>query len=273
MRRLAAAVLLLAPLAASAQTSAVERSSAEKRPAIERMDPPFWWVGMEQPDLQVMVYGPDVGRTRVTMDVRTMDVRTGVRLERVAQVENPNYAFLYLQIADEAEPGTLTFRFEHADSTFTRAFELRARDTTRTYARGFSSEDVIYLMMPDRFASGTAQNDSLPGLLEGTDRADPNARHGGDILGVMEHLDYIESLSMDVHLVYACFREQHDRRVRGLPRLRGDGHVRRRSAPGHGQGVLGAGAPVPRARPKGDHGHDPQPHRRPALVDGGSAHR
>ena len=185
MRPLALAFLLLISLVAAAQAPFVER------PAVERMDPPFWWVGMEHPELQVMVYGPDVGRTRVTMDGRP-----GVRLERVVEVENPNYAFLYLQIADEAEPGTLTFRFAHADTTLTRDFELRARDTTRTYAQGFSSEDVIYLMMPDRFASGSAANDSIFGFLESADRADPNARHGGDFLGVMERLDYIESLGM-----------------------------------------------------------------------------
>ena len=179
-RLIAPLLFVLFPLVAGAQA-----------PAIERVEPPFWWVGMPHDEVELMVYGPDVARARVALEGYP-----GVRLERVVEVENANYAFLTLRIAPEAEPGTLTFRFEHATDTLTHAYELRARDTTRTYAQGFSSEDVIYLMMPDRFASGTAQNDSIPGLLEGADREDPNARHGGDFQGVTDRLDYIKDLGM-----------------------------------------------------------------------------
>jgi len=179
-RTLAAALLLfVCPALALAQA-----------PEIERIDPPFWWVDMERSTVELMVYGDDLAETRV----QNID-HTGVSLERVTEVENPNYLFVRLRIADAATPGTMTLRFRHDEGTLTRDFELRPRRTD-TYAQGFSSEDVIYLLMPDRFANGNPENDSIPGFLEGVDRSDPNARHGGDFAGIREHLGYIDNLGM-----------------------------------------------------------------------------
>jgi len=182
MRRTAIISLLLValPLLAAAQS-----------PTVERIDPPFWWVGMEHPTVELMVYGENIAETRVQLAAHP-----GVTLERVTEVENPNYTFVRLRVADAAEPGTLTLRFRHDDGTITRDYELRTRRDPGTYAQGFSSEDVIYLLMPDRFANGNPENDSLPGLMEGVDRSDPNARHGGDFAGVREHLGYIDDLGM-----------------------------------------------------------------------------
>ena len=180
-RTLASTLLLLAlPVITWAQA-----------PSIDRIDPPFWWVGMEHATVELMVYGEDVAETRVHLADYP-----GVTLERVTEVENPNYAFVRLRIADAAEPGTLSLRFSHRDETLTRDFELRSRREPGTYAQGFSSEDVIYLLMPDRFANGTPENDSISGLMEGVDRSDPNARHGGDFAGIREHLEYIDDLGM-----------------------------------------------------------------------------
>ncbi len=160
-------------------------------PTIDRIDPPFWWVGMERPTLELMVYGENIADTRVQLADTP-----GVTLERVTEVENPNYAFVRLRIADTAEPGSLALRFEHEDGTLTRNYELRARRSSGGYAQGFSSEDVIYLLMPDRFANGKPENDSIPGFMEGVDRSDPNARHGGDFAGIRDHLGYIDDLGM-----------------------------------------------------------------------------
>jgi glycosidase len=173
-------VLLTLPLVAGAQA-----------PDIDRIDPPFWWVNMEHPTVELMVYGENIADARVRLDDYT-----GVSIERVTEVENPNYAFVRLRIDDTAAPGTLSLRFAHDDGTLTRSYELRDRREPGTYAQGFSSEDVIYLMMPDRFANGNPANDSIPGMLEGVDRSDPNARHGGDFAGIREHLGYIDSLGM-----------------------------------------------------------------------------
>ncbi|PSQ92378.1 MAG: glycosyl hydrolase [Bacteroidetes bacterium QH_2_63_10] len=182
MRRTPIATLLLftIPLLAAAQS-----------PTVERIDPPFWWVGMEHTTVQLMVYGENVADTRVQLADHP-----GVTLERVTEVENPSYAFVRLRVAEAAEPGTLTLRFRHDDGTITRDFELRSRRESDTYAQGFSSEDVIYLLMPDRFANGSPENDSISGLMEGVDRSNPNARHGGDFAGIREHLGYIDDLGM-----------------------------------------------------------------------------
>jgi glycosidase len=175
----ASLLLLVLPFVASAQ------------PTIERIDPPFWWVGMDTPTVELMVYGPDIAEAQVGLTSAP-----GVTLERVTEVSNPNYAFVRLRIGDDASPGSLTLTFRDEGQTVERDYELRARRTPGAYAQGFSSEDVIYLMMPDRFANGNPENDSIPGMLEGVDRSDPNARHGGDFAGIREHLGYIDDLGM-----------------------------------------------------------------------------
>jgi glycosidase len=182
MRRslLAALFLFAFPLLATAQS-----------PSIDRIDPPFWWVGMEHNEVELMVYGDNIADARVELGDAP-----GVSLVRVTEVENPNYAFVRLRIGDAADPGPVPLRFRHDDGTITRSYELRARRNPGSYAQGFSSEDVIYLLMPDRFANGNPQNDSIPGLLEGVDRSDPNARHGGDFAGIQDHLGYIDDLGM-----------------------------------------------------------------------------
>jgi len=181
MRRTGALVLLalLLPILAVAQA-----------PEIDRIEPPFWWVDMERPAVELMVYGEDIAETRVEIADHP-----GVHLDRVTEVENRNYAFVRLHIGETAEPGPVTLRFRHDDGTLTRTYELRPR-RTKPYAQGFNSEDVIYLLMPDRFANGAPGNDEIEGFLEGVDRSDPNARHGGDFAGIRNHLDYIDDLGM-----------------------------------------------------------------------------
>ncbi|MEO1075256.1 MAG: alpha-amylase family glycosyl hydrolase, partial [Bacteroidota bacterium] len=162
------------------------------QPAIERVEPAFWWAGMVHSELQVLVYGDDLAGARVTLDAYT-----GVTLRETVAVESPNYVFLTLDLAPDVQPGTLMFRFDHPGGALTHAYELRPRTRTPgTYAQGFNSEDVIYLMMPDRFANGDVANDSIPGLLEGVDRTDVNARQGGDMRGVIDNLDYLDDLGL-----------------------------------------------------------------------------
>ena len=181
MRRLALSLALLLPAAAAAQ------------PQIERVEPAFWWAGMHHDELQVMVHGEGIGHARAALAPYP-----GVRLDAVTAVESPNYLFLSLTVGDEAAPGTLRFTFEGRDGRETEhRYRLRARTRAPgTYAQGFSSEDVIYLMMPDRFANGDPANDAVAGMLEGADRADPNARHGGDLAGVQQRLGYLDRLGM-----------------------------------------------------------------------------
>ena len=166
--------------------------SAVAQPAVDRVEPAFWWAGMHHPELQVLVYGEDVGHARAVLEPYP-----GVSLDRTVAVESENYLFLTLTVGAEARPGTLRFRLTDGDGTTPIDYELRARTRAPgTYAQGFSSEDVIYLMMPDRFANGDVSNDAVEGMLEGADRGDPNARHGGDFAGVAERLGYLDDLGM-----------------------------------------------------------------------------
>ena len=157
---------------------------------LDRVEPAFWWADMHHNELQLMVHGKNISSTRVALEY------PGVKLKQVREVENPNYLFVDLIISDQAEPGTFDIRFEGRRTKLSYTYELKKRDTNRTYAQGFDASDVIYLMMPDRFANSNPENDEIVGMLEGVDRSDPNARQGGDIEGVMEHLDYIKNLGM-----------------------------------------------------------------------------
>ncbi|WP_412069198.1 glycoside hydrolase family 13 protein [Rubrivirga sp. IMCC43871] len=179
LARRSLALLVLAPCVAFAQS-------------VDRVEPAFWWAGMHHPELQVMLHGNGIGAARATLAPTP-----GVTLDRVVAVDSPNYLFLDLTITEAAQPGTLAFTLTGPDGMTTLDYELRARTREPgTYAQGFSSEDVIYLMMPDRFANGDPSNDTLPGLLEGADRSNPNARHGGDFAGVAQRLGYLDDLGM-----------------------------------------------------------------------------
>ena len=160
---------------------------------ITRMEPAFWWTGMKNPELQIMVYGKDIARSELQFDY------PDVRLKEIVRVDNPNYLFIYLEIGKEAQPGFLKLNFTdvsargHAPLSLTKTFELKPRATT-VGAQGFDSSDVLYLIMPDRFANGDTSNDVWDN--EAIDRKDPFARHGGDLAGINAHLDYLQDLGV-----------------------------------------------------------------------------
>ena len=143
---------------------------------------------MHHPEVQVMVYGPDIGLTRAEID------HPGVTLREAVSVDSPNYLFLYLDVSG-AEPGFIPIRFrQDGQIRFSHQFELKEREADSRYRQGFNTSDAIYLLMPDRFANGDPANDDIPGMLEQADRSNPDGRHGGDIQGIMDHLDYIASM-------------------------------------------------------------------------------
>jgi len=152
---------------------------------ITRMEPAFWWTDMKNPELQVMLYGKDIAKSKVTVNYE------GVRLKEVVQVENPNYLFLYLELQDGVKPGTLLFELTEGRKTLRQPFELKPRET-RPGALGFTGADVMYLITPDRFVNAVPENDNLDTVKVNRDR--PNSRHGGDIRGIINKLDYIREL-------------------------------------------------------------------------------
>jgi glycosidase len=159
-----------------------------QKQVIERVDPPSWFTGMKDNALQLMVYGMEIGSYDVKTDYPGVEVKTLVR------TENPNYLFVNLNISDEAAPGTVTLTFTSGRKKLTHTYPLLARPEGP--ARGFNSSDVIYLLMPDRFANGDTTNDNVAGMTEQLNRSNPGGRHGGDLKGIMNHLDYLNSLGV-----------------------------------------------------------------------------
>jgi neopullulanase len=156
---------------------------------LSRVEPPFWWTGFKNPGLQVMIYGKNISTTEVS-------VKSSVaKLIKVNKTGNLNYLFLDILIQPGNTPGNFSILFTKDNkSVATYTYELKARVAGSATRPGFNSSDVIYLLMPDRFANGDTTNDNMPGMREPVNRSDPNGRHGGDIKGIMQHLDYIKEL-------------------------------------------------------------------------------
>lgn len=156
---------------------------------VDRVEPLFWWIGMKNPNLQLMVHGTDIATSEISLNY------PGVHLASVAHQENPNYVFINLVISPDAQPGTfqIFFRKGKKDQT-TYSYELKSREPNSANRKGFDESDVIYLITPDRFANGNPNNDNMPGMLEEANRSEKDGRHGGDIQGIENHLDYISGM-------------------------------------------------------------------------------
>lgn len=155
---------------------------------IDRVEPPFWWQGFKHTGLQLLVYGDNVGELSPTVDYAGIDVA------RVEHGDSPNYLFVYLDIDASAEPGTFELMFTGAERSLSYPYELRKKNSDPTYTQAFTAADVVYLITPDRFANGDPDNDTVDGYEDELDRDDDYGRHGGDIEGVLEHLDYIAEM-------------------------------------------------------------------------------
>lgn len=156
-----------------------------------RIEPPFWWAQMPVSELQIQFYGDNIGLYRASLQT------PGVNITRQVAVDSTNYLFLYLEIDESVPPSSLPITFTRTGHpSFTVDYELRQREPTTGRNQGFDASDLIYLMMPDRFANGDLRNDEIEGLTEGVDRSDPTKRQGGDIQGISERLDYIDELGM-----------------------------------------------------------------------------
>jgi glycosidase len=158
---------------------------------IERVEPPFWWVGMNNPNLQLLIYGKDISKARVTVN------NPNVELLGVEKVENQNYLFLNLAVKKDAKPGMVKIEFDFPKGKqFIYSYELKPRQEGSANRKGFDNTDVVYLVYPDRFSNGDPTNDEVDGYPDKLDRKDPYARHGGDIKGIENHLDYIKQLGV-----------------------------------------------------------------------------
>jgi glycosidase len=161
-------------------------------PELERVEPMFWWAGMSNPNLQLIVHGKDITYRNIELHYH------GVKVVKVHKVDNPNYLFVDLHISASASPGTFPINFTRKNAkTLTYQYELKKRDHSRGRAQGVTNQDLIYLIMPDRFSNGDPGNDSFANMREkGIHRDSMFSRHGGDIQGIINHLDYLKDLGV-----------------------------------------------------------------------------
>lgn len=158
--------------------------------------PSSWWVGMKNPHLQLMVHGENIGRSELDFSQKS---NLGIRLDSIQKLKNPNYLFLNFTIGSNVKPGKLVFSLILGPTINTVTIPLNqpAAGKGTTYARGINSSDFIYLLMPDRFSNGDPNNDHYANMRDTVaDRNNPLARHGGDLQGVINHLDYFQQLGV-----------------------------------------------------------------------------
>ena len=167
-------------------------ATAAKKPVIDRIEPANWFVGMKNPHVQLMVYGAGIRDVEnVTTDY------PGVRIDSLVRLDSPNYLLIYMNVKD-AQPGTMSLKFKSQTSNLKpQSFELKAREKKGEERKGFDISDVLYLLMPDRFAQGSHHQPQIKGMNRyKEDRTAPSLRHGGDLEGLMEHLDYFTDLGV-----------------------------------------------------------------------------
>lgn len=157
---------------------------------IDRVEPTDWYVGMKDPSLQLMVYGEGIREARVSTDY------PGVRVDSLVRLDSPNYLLVYLDLSG-AQPGEMKLRFTLGKSKKDVSYRLNARAMAGEERKGFSNADVLYMLMPDRFAQGKDHKAQVKGMNPYVeDRSKPSLRHGGDLQGIRDHLDYFTQLGV-----------------------------------------------------------------------------
>jgi glycosidase len=166
---------------------------------ITNVEPPYWWVGMQQDTLQIMLTGNGIGAAEFSLNY------PGVEIVEQTTLDNPNYKFLYLKLSPEAKAGNLDFTYKLNGKKGKLDYTLNARDRKPEEYKGFDASDVLYLLMPDRFAKGLEEDKSMYAGLDypvTPNRENPNGRHGGDMRGIRNHIDYLDSLG--VTAIWVC---------------------------------------------------------------------
>jgi len=185
---------ILAMAAVSCQTTPPATSSATEvevatEGRLHHVEPLSWWVGMNTP-LQLLLHGDSLSMYEVRIEGE------GARITGTHRADSPNYLFADVEIDPTAEPGTRYLVFSREGDEFKVPYELAARREGSRERQSFTTADVIYLLMPDRFANGSPETDSTPSTIEKADRDFLHGRHGGDLQGMIDHLDHIADLGM-----------------------------------------------------------------------------
>lgn len=158
--------------------------------SVDKVEPPNWWVGMTWNRVQLMVYGQDLQGVTARFE------EDGPEVVAVHTVTNPNYAFVDVRVPDDVSPGDYTLEITRGSAQASVVFPILARETDGPRHQGFSVDDVVYLITPDRFANGDPGNDRVDGILDEFDPSKHGMRHGGDLQGIIDHLEYLQDLGV-----------------------------------------------------------------------------
>ena len=158
---------------------------------VDRIDPTDWYVGMKNPQLQLMVYGKDIASVQeVTTDY------PGAVVDSIVRLDSPNYLLVYMNLKG-AKAGTMKLKFDGGGKKSEVNYTLKEREMAGSKRMGFTNADVLYMLMPDRFAQGAHHQKQVKGMnTYKEDRTQPSLRHGGDLEGIREHLDYFKELGV-----------------------------------------------------------------------------
>jgi glycosidase len=159
-------------------------------PMVTRIEPPNWWVGMEHHRVQLMLYGDHLE------EISARFTPPGPTVRKVHPGSNPRYAFVDIEIPKGTAPGSYPLLIQSRKGRTAVPFEVRKREDPAGRHLGFDASDIMYLITPDRFANGDTTNDVVPGMTDGHAPAQPYGRHGGDIQGIIDRLDYLQDLGI-----------------------------------------------------------------------------
>jgi len=163
---------------------------AKNQPMVQRIEPTYWWTDMKKSEFQLMLYGNNISSAEISINY------PGVIISRKESTDNPNYVFIYLNVTEKTLPGKFNIIVIKDKKRQTISYELKKRRESSATRKSFTEADAIYLLMPDRFANGNPENDSITGYLQGVHREIPGARHGGDIEGIIAKIPYLADLGI-----------------------------------------------------------------------------
>ena len=168
--------------------SSVAMPVIAQNPDIQHLHPTNWWIGMKNPNVQLLVHGKNISTAKVSL------AYPGVQIKKAQKLENPNYLLIDLVIAKTTKPGVVKLVFSNGKFKNTQQFPLAAR---KHKPNNITTADFIYLLMPDRFANGDESNDKFSDMLDTqADKNVPYLRHGGDFQGIISHLDYLQEFGV-----------------------------------------------------------------------------
>lgn len=164
---------------------------AGKKPVDLRVDPPYWYVGFDNKELQLLIHSEDISNYKVEV------LNSSVKLLKTEKCQNPNYIFIYLEIDPSVQAGICRLEFSYKKKSFRYDYLLKERNSSGTHAQGIDQSDFIYLLFPDRFSNGDVKNDRIEGMHDQSlNRDSMFHRHGGDLAGIEKHVDYLSDLGV-----------------------------------------------------------------------------